>query len=121
MAEEVDWADFFKGKYIVIGSFAGDDIHTTYAGDLPGSLINYNVFLSLMKGQHKIPFVLILVYFIIFFAMAYLLLKGATGVPQSLTWVWAKLFVLYSFITSTFFSIVDLVNRRIKSKTESHA
>lgn len=141
VAEEVDWADFFKGKYIVIGSFAGDDIHTTYAGDLPGSLINYNVFLSLMKGQHKIPFVLILVYFIIFFAMAYLLLKGATGVPQSLTWVWAKLFVLYSailifvcifvfmiwgqahdiFITSTFFSIVDLVNRRIKSKKESHA
>ena len=139
--EEVDWSVFFKGKYIVIGSFAGDDIHTTYAGDLPGSLINYNVYLSLKKGQHKIPFILILVYFLIFFAMAYLLLKGATGVPQSWTWVWAKLFVLYSaiimivcifvfmiwgqahdiFITSTFFSIVDLVNRWIKTKKEAHA
>lgn len=139
--EELDWSDYFKGKYIVIGSFAGDDIHTTYAGDLPGSLINYNVYLSLMKGQHKIPFVLVLVYFLIFFAMAYLLLSGGANASQSWTWVWAKLFVLYSliltivcifvfmiwgqahdiFITSTFFSIVDLVNRRIKAKKETHA
>lgn len=139
--EEVDWSDYFKGKYIVIGSFAGDDIHTTYAGDLPGSLINYNVYLSLMKGQHRIPFVLVIVYFLIFFAMAYLLLNGGANASQSWTWVWAKLFVLYSliltivcifvfmiwgqahdiFITSTFFSIVDLVNRRIKAKKEAHA
>lgn len=139
--EEVDWSDYFRGKYIVIGSFAGDDIHTTYAGDLPGSLINYNVYLSLMKGQHKIPFVLVIVYFLIFFAMAYLLLNGGSNASQSWTWVWAKLFVLYSliltivcifvfmiwgqahdiFITSTFFSIVDLVNRKIKAKNESHA
>jgi CHASE2 domain. len=139
--EEVDWSDFFRGKYIVIGSFAGDDIHTTYAGDLPGSLINYNVYLSLMKGQHKIPFALVIVYFLIFFAMAFLLLSGGANASQSWTWVWAKLFVLYSliltivcifvfmiwgqahdiFITSTFFSIVDLVNRRIKAKKESHA
>lgn len=139
--EEVDWSDYFKGKYIVIGSFAGDDIHTTYAGDLPGSLINYNVYLSLMKGQHRIPFVLVIVYFLIFFAMAYLLLNGGANASQSWTWVWAKLFVLYSlilsivcifvfmiwgqahdiFITSTFFSIVDLVNRRINAKKEAHA
>ena len=141
VAEDVDWGNFFKGKYIVIGSFVGDDIHTTYADDLPGSLINYNVYLSLMKGQHKIPFILVIVYFLIFYAMAYLLLSGGTNASQSLTWVWAKLFVLYSFIltivcifvfmiwgqahdifiTSTFFSIVDLVNRRIKAKKESHA
>lgn len=139
--DDVDWSDYFKGKYIVIGSFAGDDIHTTYAGDLPGGLINYNVYLSLMKGQHKIPFALVFVYFFIFFAMAFLLLSGGANVSQSWTWVWAKLFVLYSliltivcifvfmiwgqahdiFITSTFFSIVDLVNRRIKAKKESHA
>ena len=139
--EEVDWPDYFKGKYIVIGAFDGDDIHTTYAGDLPGSLINYNVYLSLMKGHHKIPFALVFVYFFIFFAMAFLLLSGGANVSQSWTWVWAKLFVLYSliltivcifvfmiwgqahdiFITSTFFSIVDLVNRRIKAKKESHA
>lgn len=138
---EVDWAEYFKGKFIVIGSFDGDDIHSTYAGDLPGSLINYNVYLSLMKGQHKIPLVLILVYFLIFFVMAYLLLNGGPKSSQSWAWVWAKLFVLYSliltivcifvfviwgqahdiFITSTFFSIVDLVNRRLRKKKELHA
>lgn len=135
-AEEQDWTNFFSGKFIVIGSFTGEDIHTTYAGDLPGCLINYNVFLSLMKGQHKIPFVLIVVYFLIFLGMAYVLLKGEGGTSQPWAWVWAKLFVLYSavltivcifvfvicgqahdiFITSTFFSVVDLVNRRIKAK-----
>ena len=133
--EDVDWTDFFKEKFIVVGSFEGDDIHTTYAGDVPGCLINYNVLLSLMKGQHKIPLSLIIVYFMIFFAMAYLLLRGDGEAPQSWTWIWTKLFVLYSvvltivcifvfmiwgqahdiFITSTFFSIVDLINRRIHS------
>jgi hypothetical protein len=135
-AEEQDWAAFFSGKIIVIGSFTGEDIHTTYAGDVPGCLINYNVFLSLMKGQHKIPFVLIIVYFLIFFGMAYILLRGESGTSQPWAWVWAKLFVLYSviltivcifvfiiwgqahdiFITSTFFSVVDLAIRRMKAK-----
>lgn len=141
MEGEIDWSGYFKDKYIVIGSFVGDDIHTTYAGDLPGSVINYNVYLSLMKGQHMIPGALIVIYFIIFFAMAFLVLGGGSNVSQSWAWLWAKLFILYSviltivcifvfaiwgqahdiFITSTFFSVVDLINRRIKTKRESNA
>ena len=135
-SDEQDWSEFFSDKFIVIGSFTGDDIHSTYAGDLPGCLINYNVFLSLMKGQHKIPFVLIVIYFLIFFVIAYMLLKGAGRAGQPVAWIWAKLFFLYSviltivcifvfmvwgqahdiFITSTFFSIVDTVNRRHRKK-----
>lgn len=131
-----NWPEFFSDKIIVVGAFSGDDIHTTYAGDLPGSLVNYNVFLTLLKGKHKIPVSLIIVYFLIFVAMSYLLLRGGTGSTQPWAWVWAKLFALYSailiivcifvfmiwgqahdiFITSTFFSVVDLVNRRIKAK-----
>lgn len=138
---DVDWADFFRGKLIVIGSFSGDDIHTTYAGDLPGSVINYNVFLSLMKGHHKIPVGLIIVYFCIFFAMAFLVLNGGANAPHSWAWLWTKLFAFYSliltivcifvfviwgqahdiFITSTFFSIVDLLNRRVKTKKKTNA
>lgn len=133
---EENWQDFFSDKIIVVGAFSGDDIHTTYAGDLPGSLVNYNVFLTLLKGKHKIPVSLIIVYFLIFVAMSYLLLRGGSGSAQPWAWVWAKLFALYSailiivcifvfmiwgqahdiFITSTFFSIVDLANRRIKAK-----
>lgn len=134
VAEVVDWADFFKGKYILIGSFTGDDSHLSYAGNIPGCLINYNVFLSLMKGNHKIPFLLILVYFLIFFVMAYLILNSSAVLSHSWGWILAKLFAIYSFIltivcifvftiwgqahdifiTSTFFSIVDMVNRRLK-------
>lgn len=141
-ADEENWAEYFDDKFIVIGSFTGDDIHTTYAGDIPGSLINYNVYLSLMKGQHRIPLGLIVFYFCIFFAMAYLLLRGPSEtLSQPWAWLWAKLFVLYSailiivcifvftvwgqahdiFITSAFFSIVDVVNRRLKEKKKQNA
>lgn len=138
---ELDWAEFFKGKFIVIGSLDGDDVHSTYAGEQPGCLILYNVYKSLLKGQHKIPFVLILFYFAIFFAMAYLLLKGDNNGSASWAWVWAKLFVFYSliltivcifvfaiwgqahdiFITSSFFSVVNVICRRLKTKNENHA
>ena len=139
--EKIDLNDYFKDKFIVIGSLAGDDdIHLTYAGDNPGCVINYNVFTSLMRGQHKIPVGLILVYFLIFFAMSYLLLSGDSDNSQSWGWIWAKLFVIYSivltivcifvfmiwgqahdiFITSTLFSIIDACHKKI-AKKESHA
>ena len=138
---DIDWGEFFANKIIVIGAFEGDDIHTTYTGDLPGSLINYNVFLSLMKGQHKIPLGLIALYFLIFFAMSSLILRKHYYQTSSWAWVWAKLFVLYSiilivvciivfelwgqahdvFITSTFFSFVDTVFHRIIIKKKKYA
>lgn len=130
---EDDWGSVFGGKIIVIGSFTDEDIHLTYAGDVPGCVINYNVFASLMGGRHKVPFLLILVYFLIFFAMSCLLLRNGDAGTQSLGWVLAKLFVIYSviltivcifvftiwgqahdiFITSTLFSIVDTLNQWI--------
>ncbi|MBR3745198.1 MAG: CHASE2 domain-containing protein [Bacteroidales bacterium] len=142
VAEVVDWVDFFKGKYVLIGSYTGEDSHLSYAGNIPGCLINFNVFLSLMKGQHKIPFVLILVYFFIFFVMAYLILNSNAVLSQSWGWILAKIFTIYSliltivcifvfaiwgqahdiFITSTFFSIIDMVNRKLKkNKKQQHA
>ena len=131
--------ELFENKIIVIGSFT-DDQHTTYAGEVAGCVINYNVLLSLLKGQHKIPWVLVLVYFLIFFAMSYLLLNSASDKTQSWGWIWAKLFVIYSvvltvvckfvfmiwgqahdiFITSTLFSIIDSCHKKINKK-ESHA
>ena len=140
-AAEIDWAAYFKDKIIVVGAFTDDDIHTTYAGDIPGCLINYNVFLSLTKGRHKIPLGLVVFYFLLFFSMAYLLFCADSGIPQARTWFWGRLFVLYSlvlttvcivvfaiwgqaqdiFITSTFFSTVNWLHHRIKSKTTRYA
>ena len=125
----------FDNKLVVIGSFS-DDIHTTYAGDIPGCVINYNVYESLKKGQHRIPYVLILIYFLLFFVMSYILLNGNPDKTSSMGWLWAKLFVIYSviltiicifvfeiwgqshdiFITSTLFSIVDTCHKMILKK-----
>ena len=134
--DQIDWADVLKDKIIVIGSFTEDDIHLTYAGDVPGCVINYNVFSSLMRGQHRIPLALILVYFLIFLAMSFVLLNGEPKEKQPLAWMWAKLFVLYSvtltvvcitvfmiwgqahdvFITSTMFSILDTCHKKFVKK-----
>ena len=100
---------------------------------------DYNVFASLMRGQHRISLLLFLAYFFIFFVMAWLMLKGDSANSESLAGIWAKLFVLYSvvltivcifvfevwgqaqdvFITSTFFSLVDTglrwINKRKKN------
>lgn len=140
-ADDIDWQEFFRDKYVVIGAFSEDDIHATYAGNVPGCLINYNVFLALLRGKHTVPLTLLSGYFLLFFVMSYLLLGGRTRGTQVWTWVCARLFVVYSavltlvcisvfaicgqaqdiFITSTFFSAVDVVNRVIKSKTKNHA
>lgn len=136
--DQIDWTDVLKDRIIVIGSFNEDDIHLTYAGDVSGCVINYNVFSSLMRGQHKIPLALILVYFLIFLAMSLVLLNGEPKEKQPLAWVWVKLFVLYSailtivciivfiiwgqahdvFITSTMFSILDTCRKKFVKRDD---
>lgn len=136
----VDWNTALKDKIVVIGSFTDDDLHLTYAGDIPGCVIIYNVISALMRGQHKIPLVLVLLYFLIFFAMSYLLLRSGSDTSQSWGWIWAKLFVLYSVVmtvvcifvfmiwgqahdilmTSTLFSIIDACHKKL-AKKENHA
>ena len=41
------------GKYILIGDFE-DDLHNTFLGEIPGTLINFYAFLALFHGHHKI-------------------------------------------------------------------
>ncbi|MBQ8098993.1 MAG: hypothetical protein IJ244_05665 [Bacteroidaceae bacterium] len=62
-------------KYIVIGSFLGDDMHTTFVGELSGAVINFNAFLSLMNGHHIVSFTLALILFVVFFMLFYLILS----------------------------------------------
>jgi len=45
--------NFYTKKFIVIGDFE-DDIHKTAWGDAPGSLILFNIFLSLEQQQNRI-------------------------------------------------------------------
>ena len=54
-----------KGKYILIGDFE-DDLHNTFLGEIPGTMINYNAFLSLLSGHHRITFGTILFLVFVF-------------------------------------------------------
>ena len=65
---EEDMAVLTKGKYIIIGDMI-EDVHDTYSGPKPGSVITYYAFTALMEGKHIVPFglmsFLVLVYFLI--------------------------------------------------------
>jgi len=65
------WA---KDKYILIGDFEGDT-HTTYRGEIPGTVINFNAFLSLLEGQHIVSYTFLLLLLMFFYFQSYLILS----------------------------------------------
>lgn len=74
-----------NNKYIVVGAFHGDDTHSTFVGDLSGAVINYNAFVSLIRGRHIVSFSFLLVMFINFFVMSYVALGRYTLREQLFT------------------------------------
>lgn len=66
---------FVKDKYIVIGSFGGDDTHTTFIGDMSGAVLNFNAYVSLLHGHHIVSLTLIVILFVIFYILSFLTLS----------------------------------------------
>lgn len=64
-----------ENKFVIIGSLYGDDTHSTYLGDMPGSLILYNAYDSLIKGRHLISPGLALILLLIYFTAAYMIIN----------------------------------------------
>ena len=64
-----------KDKYIVVGSFQGDDMVSTFKGLLSGAVVNYDAFCSLMKGRHRISFSFALSLYASFFLVSFLILN----------------------------------------------
>lgn len=60
-----------KGKYIFIGDMELDDIHETVQGRLPGSVITANTFIALMNGKHKIPILVVIILFVVYYLFSY--------------------------------------------------
>lgn len=60
-----------KGKYILIGDFV-DDLHNTFLGEIPGTLINFYAYLALIHGKHRLSFGMILLFVLIFALPIYL-------------------------------------------------
>lgn len=56
-------ADYVNRPYIIIGNFE-NDIHQTAFGQVPGALINFNLFKSLENGENRIPWLWVLLVFV---------------------------------------------------------
>ncbi len=65
-----DCFNVLKNKFIVIGDFT-NDIHITYLGKIPGSLILWNVFLTLYNHNVTISFKWLLMLFVFYLAISY--------------------------------------------------
>lgn len=128
---------FFDGKYIVIGSFERLDMHNTSAGSMSGSLINFNIFLSLLHGRQHISFWFTLIVFVLFWMLSfYIITDGLYGhKPRYLARLWAAYsiiliigcaltYLIYGeaidiFLTSTIFTFIHKglqMYRYIKNK-----
>lgn len=64
-----DLRELTKDKYVVIGNLV-EDIHDTYSGVKPGSVITYYAFLELIKGRHFVNYGMILFLAILYFLIS---------------------------------------------------
>lgn len=64
-----DIAMLTKGKYVVIGDMV-EDMHDTYSGSKPGSVITYYAFVALMNGEHFVRYGLIFFLGLLYFAIS---------------------------------------------------
>ena len=58
-----------KGKYVVIGDMI-NDVHDTYAGVKPGSVITFYAFKMLMENKHFVSYAILLFWAIVYFSIS---------------------------------------------------
>lgn len=64
-----------KGKIVVIGDF-NNDVHRTYAGKQPGSIICLNAYYALLRGEHYINFPFTIFLFFVYALLTIMVLNG---------------------------------------------
>jgi len=65
-----DIGDLTKGKYVIIGDMI-EDLHDTYSGKRPGSVIIYYAFNALLQGKHFVSYGLVLFLAILYFLISF--------------------------------------------------
>ena len=73
--------DYVGGRIVVIGDF-DNDVHDTSIGQLAGSLINLNAYISLSQGRHKISWPYVVMLFAIYALIALCLIKRQSPVDM---------------------------------------
>ena len=75
--------EFADYKYVLIGSFRQNDIHNTIKGKMPGTIVLFNAYLSLLNRHHIISWLFIIFMFIVYAMMAYYSLNKV----QAIKWI----------------------------------
>ena len=76
-----DIAMLTKGKYVVIGDMV-EDMHDTYSGSKPGSVITYYAFVALMNGEHFVRYGLMLFLGLIYFLISLSLFESTSIIER---------------------------------------
>lgn len=74
-----------KDKIVVIGAMTEADIHGTVRGDMPGSVVLLNTYISLCKGTQLVPWWYIGLLWLFFTLIVYQLIYGARKNPAEFT------------------------------------
>lgn len=95
-----------KDKIIVVGAISGPlDVHNTYIGNLSGAVIFANTYISLCHGAYRIPPLLCILQFFIFYACGVVIFRdekeNAQKKKSPLVLLWA-----YYSVTLTILVIV---------------
>lgn len=85
-----------KDKVVFIGNFE-DDVHDTPAGKIPGTIVLADIYLSLLNGNHYVPYLWIVFMILVFSILSY------TSVYNKLPKMEFDFGVAFNFIY-TFFS-----------------
>lgn len=64
-----------ENRIIVIGNME-TDMHSTYAGSIPGAIINLNAYISLCKGDQYVNWGYVIYWSILYFLLSCLILKN---------------------------------------------
>ena len=104
---EADLSELVKDKYIVIGDMV-EDIHDTYSGPTPGSVLTYYAFLELMKERHFVSWGLMSFLALLYFSISLSLFSKKSIVqiipiryrPKSRLMLFAMSFLGYSLTLS---------------------
>ena len=78
--------NLLKDKYIFIGDMLLADEHETVIGNMQGIVILANTFISLMKQQHIIPFVVKITLFILFLIFSYHIYSCQSLLVKIINW-----------------------------------
>ena len=66
---------FYDGKFIILGDFTENDIHSTISGNQPGPVIIFNALLALINGDNIYSFWIYLLLFVVFWLESMFLLR----------------------------------------------